>query len=467
MSATVLTLTVEPGVLDTRWWWSEFESLAVQMGKELPGQALASVLADAQERLIDSVCGPRWTPVRGLPAPFGCPRCGAREDFARKGKRTRTRKLHTAAGPVELVLWNVGCRECGRVFAPLLVMLGLSGKRRTDRLTVDLAELGTQVSVARAAEVSRQLASTTATAGQAHHSLADTAALLTGTEGTLGPGHPSPDVVMLDGTGARAGTNKNGVGVHLALGLTGRSGPAGRRRAHTHLLGLTVGQDWPAMAAQLAGLPAPALVVLDGETDLTTLTQQLWPTTPIQRCWWHLPHGLRKAFYSDDAANRHVNPHWARYMSDQLAQLLRDTLRHEQTTEQALAAWDTFTQTIPNKLTSAHSYLASARDHAFTCLDPDLRSRLARLGGPELGTGVLERVMRELNARTDIGARPLEHGRAARSAHRAHRTTTPPPGPEGDQTGHPPAQHHPIPPAKVQRLTTLPKHLMWKKRRSV
>ncbi|MGH8422538.1 MAG: hypothetical protein ACRER3_09335, partial [Pseudomonas fluorescens] len=29
--------------------------------------------------------------------------------------------------------------------------------------------------------------------------------------------------------------------------------------------------------------------------------------------------------------------------------------------------------------------------------------RLARLGGPELGTGVLERVMRELNARTDIG----------------------------------------------------------------
>jgi hypothetical protein len=34
---------------------------------------------------------------------------------------------------------------------------------------------------------------------------------------------------------------------------------------------------------------------------------------------------------------------------------------------------------------------------------PDLWSRLARLGGPELGTGVIERVMREINARTDIG----------------------------------------------------------------
>jgi hypothetical protein len=48
------------------------------------------------------------------------------------------RKLHTAAGTVELVLWHVGCRGCGRVFAPLLVMLGLSGKRRTDQLTVNL-----------------------------------------------------------------------------------------------------------------------------------------------------------------------------------------------------------------------------------------------------------------------------------------------------------------------------------------
>jgi transposase len=137
------------------------------MSREVPLRALEETLADAQERLIDSVCGPRWVPVRGLVAPFGCPRCGVREDFVRKGKRTRKRKLHTAVGTVELVLWNVGCRDCGRVFAPLLIMLGLSGKRRTDRLTVDLAELGTQVSFARAAELSRQLAGTTATAGRA------------------------------------------------------------------------------------------------------------------------------------------------------------------------------------------------------------------------------------------------------------------------------------------------------------
>jgi hypothetical protein len=149
----------------------------------------------------------------------------------------RKRRLQTAAGVVELVVWQVGCRGCGRVFAPLLVMLGLSGKRRTDRLTVYLAELASQVSFARAGQISRQLAGTSATAGQAHHAVADLAALLTGADGRLGPAHPAPEVVMLDGTGALAGQARKGVGVHLALGLCGRSGPAARRRAHTHRLG--------------------------------------------------------------------------------------------------------------------------------------------------------------------------------------------------------------------------------------
>src|SRR5450759_373661 len=219
----------------------------------------------------------------------------------------------------------------------------------------------------------------------------------------LGPGHLSPKVVMLDGTGGRAGDKTNGVPVNLAIGLTGRSGPVGRRRAHTHLLGLTVGEDWSMMGAQLQEVAAPALVVVDGEAAITVLAQRLWPAAPIQRCWWHLPHGLRKAFYSDDAANRHVNPRWARTMAGELAELLRKQIRGEHTTEQALADWDAFSARIPAALTSAHAYLDAARPHAFTCLDPDLRKALARLGGPELATGVIERLMRELNARTDIG----------------------------------------------------------------
>src|SRR5659263_544295 len=414
MSTSTVALTIEMPSLDASLSWNALESLVVGMSHEVPARALALALDDAQERLLQEACGPRWAPVRGRLAPFACPGCGAREDFARKGERTRPRKLHT------------------------------------DRLSLYLAELGTQMSFARAGRVDAELAGTSATAGQAHNAMADVAALLTGGHEpepdddqpgadqpgaaaaggggsvagqsftaksgagerlecrvvgvpVLGPGHLSPKVVMLDGTGGRAGDKTNGVPVNLAIGLTGRSGPVGRRRAHTHLLGLTVGEDWSMMGAQLQEVAAPALVVVDGEAAITVLAQRLWPAAPIQRCWWHLPHGLRKAFYADDAANRHVNPRWARTMAGELAELLRKQIRGEHTTEQALADWDAFSARIPAALTSAHAYLDADRPHAFTCLDPDLRKALARLGGPELATGVIERLMRELNARTDIG----------------------------------------------------------------
>src|SRR5664280_259103 len=119
MSTSTVALTIEMPSLDASLSWNALESLVVGMSHEVPARALALALDDAQERLLQEACGPRWAPVRGRLAPFACPGCGAREDFARKGKRTRPRKLHSAAGTVELILWHVGCRGCGRNFAPL------------------------------------------------------------------------------------------------------------------------------------------------------------------------------------------------------------------------------------------------------------------------------------------------------------------------------------------------------------
>jgi hypothetical protein len=230
--------------------------------------------------------------------------------------------------------------------------------------------------------------------------LTDAAAVLA-PEGELGPAHDAPDVVLLDGTGVRAGKRKNGRGANLAIGLTGRSGrPDGAR---SHLLGLTVDEDWSMMGAQLAGVAAPVLVVVDGETAITVLAGRLWPDVAIQSCWWHLPHGLRKAFYADDAANRHVNPRWATDRSRELGELLREQIRHERSTTEALTAW---TPSPP-----------ASRGHADQCARLPPRRPAAHLHlpgpGPAPAAGapgrprvrhVLKRLMREMNARTDIGS---------------------------------------------------------------
>jgi hypothetical protein len=97
MSSTTLALTIETPALDAASW-SLFESLAVQMSKDLPRQALAEALDEAQERLIDGVCGPRWAPMRHLPAPLACPKCQAGQGLRPQGQAARPRVLHTAAG---------------------------------------------------------------------------------------------------------------------------------------------------------------------------------------------------------------------------------------------------------------------------------------------------------------------------------------------------------------------------------
>lgn len=396
MSITTLALTADVPAFDGVCGWAEFESWLVAMREEVPAAALAAALDEAQEKLIDSVCGPKWMPTRGLSAPFACPRCQVREDFARKGRRSRPRKIHTSAGVVELRLWNVGCRGCGRVFAPMLFMLGLHNKRRTDRLTVDLAELGLQMSFGRAAATSTRFG-VPASAGQAHQAVADVAGLLTGSAG-VGPDDAmaTAPVVLLDGTGVRAGKRRLGTSCNIALALDARTGPRRRRRAHVRLLAAEVGQGWPEIERQLTGQPAPALVVVDGEQQITDLVARVWPGTSIQRCWWHLPRGLSKALYFDHQRNPQV-----KQAVEDLGQLLRDVYALGLNQEEALDAFDTFRARFTTEHTA--SYLQIARPHVFTCLDTGLREKVAAIGGPELGTGVLERQMREINARTDIG----------------------------------------------------------------
>ncbi len=74
---------------------------------------------------------------------------------------------------------------------------------------------------------------------------------------------------------------------------------------------------------------------------------------------------------------------------------------------------------------------------------------------PELGTGVLERLMRELNARTDIGgSRWSVPGLRGLLTVLTARLLDHPAWKEMKKATHRP--HHPIPPAEIQRLTMLP-----------
>ena len=58
MSGTRLALTVDLPVLDRKVSWAQLESLMVELGHRAPAEVLALVLDEAQELLVEQVCGP-------------------------------------------------------------------------------------------------------------------------------------------------------------------------------------------------------------------------------------------------------------------------------------------------------------------------------------------------------------------------------------------------------------------------
>jgi transposase-like protein len=169
------------------------------------------------------------------------------------------------------------------------------------------------------------------------------------------------------------------------------------------LLGATLGEPWAAMAKLLAAV-RPGLVIVDGEEAITDLAVEVFGTnTPIQRCLFHLERQTRwMARYLDrlDAA-----------AADELQARLHELLTDAYATgdlNTALAAYNTLIDTA-EALGAEHAvtHLRNAAPHAFTFATNPTAGRLVfgDKGRPELATGVLERVMREMNRRTDVGVR--------------------------------------------------------------
>ena len=302
---------------------------------------------------------------------------------------------------MHLAAWQVECRRCGRRFVPVLELLGVV---RHARRSVGVAEmaavLAAEVAYAQAARLLVELAMIDLSARSVRRDTLSLAPARIGLEIL----HIA--VLLLDGTGVRAGdakTRKNGVELHLAVGFIARRREGSRVVVEACLLGATLGESWAAMGKLLAGV-RPGLVIVDGEEPITDLAVEVSGTrTPIRRFLFHL--------------ERHTR--WmARYL-DRLPATVADELQgrlHELLTgacatgdlPAAMAACNASLDTA-DALGAKHAstHMRNAAPHAFTFATHPGAGRLlfGDKGRPELAPGVLERVMREMNRRTDVGVR--------------------------------------------------------------
>lgn len=298
-----------------------------------------------------------------------CPDCGG-QHLIRKGWRPR--KVTTSRGKLTVKVVQVCCKVCGRTFRPLNAALGLPTSRRVlEEVTANAAFLGTQMSFARAARVLGRLTQGPISAEGVRRIVAQRAA-------SLHLPVPIPgQTVLVDATKVKAGHKERGESVYLAI--TAKPGPVlhGRPTCQKQLVHLHVGAA--TKLKQRLKTVGATHVVHDGGEDLKGCAPHL------QRCRWHLGHQLKHYLWQDGV------PHGFRgQFQDTMTQIIGDQ-RHG---PQRFRRWQTNLAALG--LRTAAGHLENAENEAFT---------YRKTSFTYIDTSPLEREMRELNRRADIGVR--------------------------------------------------------------
>ena len=163
---------------------------------------------------------------------------------------------------------------------------------------------------------------------------------------------------------------------------------------------LGVDETWAKTAGALARC-RPGRVVYDGDPDVVEWVEGTFAEVPKQRCSWHLVHELNRHLWEDGLKQAQ-----ARTWRNQLRQIL---YQPEYPLPQRRAALHVLIQQLRDHgLTNVAHYLEDAAPRVFAYREePDGMFFDQQRQEPLAisSTSPVERQMREINRRTDVGAR--------------------------------------------------------------
>lgn len=319
----------------------------------------------------------RWFMERSQP--IRCPRCDSSHVI---GKGWRARVVRTSRGRIELSVRQVRCKSCNRTFRPFNEILGLPTSRRFLDEFIDKAiMLGIRVPFAYSARVLKELTSGTISAEGVRQQIAKRADTLAFCEETVG------ETVLVDSTKVKAGNKQRGCPVHLAV--TAKQGPvkSGRATIVKKLIHLHVGSS-AALKQRLKAVQAQR-VVHDGGENYSLCASH------VQRCRWHLVYQLQHYLWQDGISLKK-----RRFYQKRLREILWKSEHRPEKTKSALRAFIKKLESRGLKHSAGH--LKSAEPEALTFQNVK--------GFTFSTTSPLEREVRELNRRADVGARWSEKG---------------------------------------------------------
>lgn len=312
-----------------------------------------------------------------------CERCGIVHSggltILRRGSRKRT--LRTSSGPLIFALKQLTCRDCRRTWSPFGQLLGLAPRQRiAEELVRKVTECVTELSYAKTCDLADAWLGASVTPRTLHRFVQERGARLCFT-----PAEPTR-VVVADGTKVPAGPSERGTDVRLSFQIQERYAEHGRVVVQKRIAGWGMGPGgWS--DALPAGI-CTEVVVSDREKGLPELIAERFPGIRHQHCEWHLSHTLGHLLYLDGLKVKERRP-----LTAKLSHIMWG-----ETTKDRRAAYTKFCAEMAH-CPKAHTMLSDA-----------LENVLFEKPSSERTSSVMEREMREINRRSDVGVRWSERG---------------------------------------------------------
>lgn len=351
------------------------------LASTLPELGRALALASARQKL-EALQDDFVEAVRSGRAELVCERCGVVHSgptLLRRGARPR--QLKTSIGSLSFALKQLTCRDCRRTWSPFASLLGLAPRQRVaQELVRKLVECVTELPYGKTCRLAAAWLGATLSPRMLHRHVQELGSRLRFTPA------PATATVLADGTKVPAGPSERGMEVRFSFQILGRHEENGRTVVEKRIAGWGVGPGgWN--DALPPGI-ATEEIVTDREKGLPQLLAKRFPELRHQHCEWHLSHTLNHLLYLDgvklaerkrlkEALGKIV---WGKTITNRRERY--DALCRE------LACYP-----------KAHTMLVDARENVLF----DMPSR-------ERTTSVIEREMREINRRSDVGVRWSEAG---------------------------------------------------------
>mgnify|MGYP006987902894 CR=1 FL=1 len=288
------------------------------------------------------------------------------------------------------------CHRCGHTFSPFPERLEQAPYQvSTTEFQALAVEVACQTSYARAVEHIRNLAHVHVSTTAVHQWVQDRGAAV-----TFDVSHADGKPMTLDSTRVCAGHKERGCSLKLGLSIERRYWMNARPRLEISPVCFSVDQSWFETGHALVQA-SPDRLVFDGDEALTAWVKEVFPGTPKQRGIWHLIHQLYWPLWRGGLGRSQ-----ARIWMKRLGEIICDS---DQDVQQAKAELQKLiSQLTSESLDSAAAYLSEAMPYVFTYRErPDGVFWDDQQGDPVSisSTGPVERQMREINRRTDVGAR--------------------------------------------------------------